>query len=378
MHKSALAVFAAFVVSVLFPSVGFSEDRIDRIESELEELKKENIDLKNRLKIIEAYKEEDELTAAELVKISGYADAEYHITDEEGENDNFRIRHLSLIFEKKFEKEWKLFSEVEFEDAPLIESTHTDNQAATVQGKLFVEQVYIEYLHGMDMDLRFGRFLTPAGIWSIYHYYPYVTTQTRPLLVRNIFPHVSDGIQLRKSLRLLGSTLGTSLYVANGSGNPGRTDRNENKGVGLRLNYSLDFLSDFQFGASYFGETDNDDVKTDSYGLHTKMSYLRTELQAEYAIRENDPSDADSYHTSSSYVQLAYDITNWTLAGRYDWYEENSSYGDYQYRYTGALNYHFAHNVVGKAEYNRNEFDSTETKDYNEIILSIVVAIGDL
>jgi hypothetical protein len=368
-------MLAALVLSVLVPSIGFSEDRIDRIERELEELKKENKELENRLITVEAFKEEDESVTAELIKISGYADAEYYITEQEGENNKFRVRHFSIFFETNIEEKWKLFSEVEFEDAPFIESQHTTDVAEVVQGKFYVEQVYTEYQG--EVDLRFGRFLTPAGIWSIYHYYPYVATQERPLHIRNIFPQVSDGIQLSKSLRLFDTTLDTHFFVANGSGNPGRTDRNENKGVGFRLNYSIDILSDCQFGASYYDETDNDDVKRNSYGLHTKMSYLNTELQAEYAIRNNDPPDADSYDNLGFYVQLAYDLANWTLAGRYDWYDsDNSVSGNDQLRYTGALNYHFAHNVVGKAEYNSNEFDSSTIKDYDEIILSIVVAMG--
>ena len=59
---------------------------------------------------------------SDLVKISGYADAELRITSNKNDNNSFRIRHLSLFFSKKVQEKWQFFSEIEFEDAPKIES----------------------------------------------------------------------------------------------------------------------------------------------------------------------------------------------------------------------------------------------------------------
>lgn len=379
MRLFQLCVFSFFAVAIAFPSPSFSqEDRLERLEKEMQELKQENESMKKRLDSVEADGEEIKHgfgRLSSLVEVSGYADVEFYLTDQENENNRFRIRHLSLFFTKDIQPAWKIFTEIEYEDAPFIESQHTSDAAQTVQGKLFVEQMYIEYHPSVDWDLRFGRFLTPAGIWNIYQYPPFVPTQSRPLMVRNIFPQVSDGIQLRNSYSINGTVLDTRLYAANGSGNPGRLDRNENKGVGAMLNLDV---SGLWAGASYYREKDNQDVVRNSYGAHLLWNIAPWTLQAEYAIRHNAPESARTFNDKGFYAQLACDIGKWTLAGRYDWYDPNDTVSTADlYRYTGAINYHFAHNVIGKAEYNRNDFEDG-TKDYNEVILSVVVAMGDL
>lgn len=365
------------------PSKAWPQDdgeRLNRIEGEVNELKKENQALKNRIDNVEADDEETRHSLgvlSRLVDVSGYADAEYTLTDQKSENSKFRIRHLSLFFTKDIQKEWKLFTEVEFEDAPRIESNTAADTVSRAQGTIFVEQMYIQYHPAINWDVRVGRFLTPAGVWSIYHYPPYVPTQTSPLLYKVIFPEVSDGVQLRNSFSLGNSTIDTHLYLANGSGNPGAADRNENKAVGARAN--LDVLNGLSAGLSYYREKDNKDVMKNSYGVHLLYDYMNFKFQAEYAIRHNRPVNARSFNDAGSYAQVSYDTGKWTLAGRLDWYDSNVALANTsQFRYTGAVNYHFAHNVVGKAEYNRNTFKDPVTKDFNEAILAIVVAIGDL
>ncbi|MBI5642377.1 MAG: porin [Deltaproteobacteria bacterium] len=353
---------------------------VNTLEKEIQNLKKENSDLKERVDAIEA--DDEELkhgigSLSKLVEVSGYADAEFFLTGQEGENNKFRIRHLSLFFTKEIQTQWKLFTEIEFEGAPRIESNTATDTVKSSQGTIFVEQMYIEYHPAVSWDMRFGRFLTPAGIWSIYHYPPYVPTQSAPLIFKVIFPEVSDGVQLRNSFTLKDSALDTHLYLSNGSGNPGRLDRNENKGVGLRIN--SDLLAGFSTGASYFREQDNDGTWKNSYGVHLLYGYSAVKFQAEYELRHNSPEGEDSFNDLGGYLQLAYDIGKWTLAGRYDWYDSSSKISDNtQSRYTGAINYHFGHNVIGKFEVNRNKFDAQSIQDYNEAILGIIVAIGDL
>lgn len=377
--------FLISALSVVFmlaaPPAQAQDDRMDRLEKEVEGLKKENEALKNRVDAVEGEGEEIKHglgVLSKLVEVSGYADTEFTFTDNENENNRFRIRHLSLFFTKDIQKEWKLFTEIEFEDAPRIESNIASDVVNKSQGTIFVEQMYIEYHPKVTWDLRFGRFLTPAGIWSIYHYPPYVPTQTGPLFYKVIFPEVSDGVQLRNSFTVMDSALDTHLYVANGGGNPGRLDRNQNKAAGFRLNYAL--LGGVSAGASYYRDKDNSDVMRNSYGAHLLAYYGPSlKIQAEYALRHNKPEGSDSFYDKGFYVLAAYDIDKWTVAGRYDWYDENSSDPKKdQYRYTGALNYHFAHNVVAKAELSRYLFDDPAKKDFNEFILAIVVAIGDL
>lgn len=347
------------------------------VEKEVERLRKENDEIRKRLDAIELDNEETRHgfgLLSKFVEVSGYADAEFYLTDRDSENSRFRVRHLSLFFLKDIQEDWKLFTEIEYEDAPFIESAHSADTAASVQGKLFVEQMYIEYHPRLAWDVRFGRFLTPAGIWSIYHYPPFVPTQERPLMVRRIFPQVSDGVQARYSHSFGEAVVDAHLYAANGAGNPGRLDRNENKAVGARVNLAR---GPWWAGASAYTEKDNGGATRAALGLHLLADYSPFKLQAEYQYRDNDLDAGADFIDRGFYAQAMYDIGRWTLAARYDWYDPDSSSAAADlFRYTGALNYRFAPNVVGKAEYNRNVVEGGE--DYNEAIFSIVVAIGDL
>jgi len=373
------SLFFILFLSLAFAPFVFAQDGAGggSVERELEMLRLENEAIKKRLDAVELDGEETKHNLGALsrfVEVSGYADAEFYLTDNDSENSRFRVRHLSLFFLKDIQDEWKLFTEIEYEDAPLIESAHSTDDPATVQGKLFVEQMYIEYHPDLAWDVRFGRFLTPAGIWNIYHYPPYVPTQERPLMVRKIFPQVSDGVQARYSHSFGGPVLDTHLYAANGAGNPGRLDRNENKAIGARVNLEY---GPWWAGASVYGERDNAGIKRSAWGLHLLANYSPFKFQAEYQYRVNDTVSDDGFIDRGFYAQAMYDIEKWTLAARYDWYDPDSGIENADmFRYTGAVNYHFAENVIAKAEYNRNDLEDGE--DFNEAIFSIVVAIGDL
>lgn len=350
-----------------------NQERIKELEAKTHELQRMLEEIENES--LEA----QESLVSDFVNISGYADAELRISTNDNDNNSFRIRHLSLFFSKRVQKNWLFFSEIEFEDAPVIESIHDADVAGTVQGKILIEQVYIEYQPQLGLELRFGRFLTPAGIWNIFHYYPYVPTQTRPIFIRKIFPEYSDGIQIRRAFNMANTSFDSHLFISNGSGNPGRLDRNNEKAVGARLNFSKDILDGLDAGISLYSDFDNNKSRNNSYGFHLKLAHKDFNLQAEYASRNNSPAAGSDFNNSGLYTQLSYDFNKLTFAGRYDWYDlsDEISNND-QTRYTAALNYHFAHNVVGKIEFNVNDYEDPAEEDYNELITSIVIAIGDL
>ncbi|MBI5561637.1 MAG: porin [Deltaproteobacteria bacterium] len=369
---TAMLATAALTISLSLPGPCAAEekpaasaDRLDAVEREVKALKEENAGLKKRVEDAELSDDEFKqnlLGLSNLVDISGYADAEYIITNQQDENNRFRLHHLSLFFSKDVQKDWKFFSEVEFEDAPRVESNTASDTIKKSQGVIFVEQMYLQYHPRFDWDVRVGRFLTPAGYWSIYHYPPYVPTQRYPLFFKVMFPEVSDGLQLRKSVPLGEMTMDTHIYAANGSGNSGNGDRNNNKAAGARVN--LDVISGLSTGLSYYREKDNLDSMNSTYGAHLVVSHKAFKVQTEYIRRHNRPKSTGAFNDESWYGQLSYDVGQWTLAGRYDWYDpDNTIAGNCLYRYTGALNYHVTHNVVGKAEYNRNLFEDRSKKE---------------
>lgn len=369
-----LAVTATEVAAKAPPTTVKKTESIDKLADE-----KFSMDtFQERIRELESSQEETISRLDSSVKVGGYASVEYGFTNDQARSSGFRVRNFSLFFSKAIQKNWQLFSELEFEDAPFIRSNPNNNAISTVQGKFLVEQMYIKYHPSVRWDIVAGRYLTPFGIWNVYHYDPYVPTQRRPLMLRVLFPVYSDGVQFRYSFNPGLGLINSELYLANGTGNSGRFDRNVSKAIGGKINITPNFLTDMNFGASIFRDKDNLNVTRTTYGLHMLARYHDLALQAEFAHRVNNPLNALGYRDVSAYAQLSYDFDRWTVAARYDWLNVNSRLPlSNSYRYTGAVNYHFWHNVIGKIEYNRNRFDNPVIKDFQEVILSLAVAIGD-
>ncbi len=268
MFRGFLTVFSvvAFLVAFQRPSAA---EPLDQLSHDVETLKKENEQLKERVKNLEVKDEEDSFTEKKKVTISGYADVEYDFTNQPGVNDHFSINHLSLFFSEKLKKEWSLFSEVEFSGGTNFQSNSNSDTVATAQGGISVEQMYIKYRPAPEFEVSLGRFLTPAGIWLIYHYPPFVPTQQQPLFIGINFPSYSDGLKLGYTFGVFDSTVDAQVYVANGSGNGGTNDRNSNKPVGGRLDVTTDiFANKLEYGASYLSQVDNTGMYQNAFGAH--------------------------------------------------------------------------------------------------------------
>ena len=142
------AIFCALLVTGLTPSAwaAVTNDDFSLLEEEVNSLK------------------EAKDTAT---KISGYVDAEYiNDTRDSATIDDkygFRLHHLSLFVTKKFNQDWKFFSEVEYEDGTFIDS---DPSAPGQSGSVYAEAVNIDYQWRPSQYVRVGRDFTPAGIWS--------------------------------------------------------------------------------------------------------------------------------------------------------------------------------------------------------------------
>lgn len=375
-----LTIFAAVALLIAFQRPSVAEP-LDQLYQDVETLKKENELLQDRLKNLEVQNEEDSFTEKKKVTISGYSDIEYDFTNQPGVNDHFSLNHLSLFFSEKLLKEWSLFSEVEFSGGTGIQSNTASDTVAASQGGISVEQMLIKYRPAPELEFALGRFLTPAGLWLIYHYPPFVPTQQQPLFLQNIFPGFSDGLKLDYTFNAFDSTVDAQVYVSNGSGNPGSIARNSGKSIGGRLDLTTDISDNrLEYGASFLSATDSTGMYQNSYLAHLKFNLRALGLQTEYAARQNMALGASSnFWDAGYYAQGTYDINKWTLAARWDWYNSDmqTALND-QYVYTGAVNYHFSHSLVGKVEFDQYNFSNPSMGNYYATIVSLAVALGDL
>ena len=338
------------------------------LAAEVDDLKRDLEGIQNRLEVLEAEDEQTTQALADLMEIAGYGDVEYKITDQKGKNNEFRVHHLSLFFIKRIGDRWRMFSEIEYEDGP---------NTAKDEGKIFVEVFTLEYYLNQYLNFRLGRFLTPAGIWNVDHYPPFVLTQERPQHIRKIFPQLNDGLQLLGSTHVSNVNTDYILYVSNGQGNTGHGDGNEDKALGARLKFGLPFLSQAEVGTSYYREEQNDKTDFKAAGADLFLSWRNVRLQAEYAKGFFDPSPGKGDQRIGYYGQLEYDLKNWTLGYRYDWYDPSTETdNDRKTINTLALNYHFTPYVVGKVEHHFEDPQDKAKDSYNLTILSIAIYLG--
>jgi hypothetical protein len=315
----------------------------------------------------------------QMFSISGYTDIEYVSSTQEGTEAGFRLHHLSLFFEKQIEEKWRFFSEIEYEDAPRFEAEDAVWKGDT-SGKIFAEAVNLSFTWRPDASFRMGRFFTPAGIWSVDHYPPFVPTQERPLHVRNIFPQVFDGVMLYGTRPAGGGFVKYDLYYGNGEGNPGKRDRNADKAAGLNVSLLLPLLKHTELGATYYRDpqdSKNANADKTAFGGHAKIKVGSFAFQGEYARGELKPVVGADYRTSGFYTQFLYDLRDWTVGYRHSLYNANLTGANALVDDTLFVNYHVSHNIVLKLEHHRFDYDDETKDDYHTTIASVVAYLGN-
>ncbi|MEE9354868.1 MAG: hypothetical protein V3U75_04690 [Methylococcaceae bacterium] len=379
----ALAYSFCFTSVLAVPTVswGVSDLEVRELLNEVNELKREVKQLKsNQDRIVVQQKETVEEQRAEveevleeveatnsvldyLPRVSGYADVEYKMSDKNGANDGFRIHHLSLFFTKQWSEKWRFFSEIEYEDGPKFEGD-------TADGKIFVEAVNIDYLWRPEAMIRLGRFFTPAGLWSVDHYPPFVPTQDRPLHVRKIFPQLIDGASVFGSFNLADTNafLNYNVFVGNGEGNTGHNDDNSKKAVGGKLSFVLPFLDHAELGGTAYHDGLNNGDDKFAIGAHGIFKQSNFTLQGEYATANINAQSGSDHSDYGYYAQLFYDWSDFTFGGRHDFLDRK---GVDRTRETLFLNYHVNSNLVLKYEQHWDDFDSGK-EDSTSAIFSIV------
>jgi len=322
---------------------------------------------------------------SDSMTISGYTDVEYSYADLAHYSPGFRLHHFSLFFEKVLSEKWHFFSEIEYEDAPLYDANAQNQPPSSgalgqvvdeANGRIFLEALSIDYLLGNKYNLRVGRFFTPAGIWSIDHYPPFVPTQRLPAHIRKIFPQVVDGAQLRASKLYKNVFIDYTLYFGNGEGNTGKGDANATKAIGAKIDVAPPWWDISEVGGSLYRDTTNDKTDKEVFGLHARFKRKPFRIQGEYANGQYKPLNGGVYHRRGYYGQFLYDVNLWTFGYRYDYYDPDDSPQATAARNSLIVNYHFNKDIVLKLEQHYVDFQDAAVEDFTETIASMAVYLG--
>jgi hypothetical protein len=368
-------IYIALLGCLLLPRLGMSatledvDQRLKKLEGDVELTREEADDTASRFK--------------NSLSVSGYADTELVATnDPNGKKSGFRIHHFSVFMKKQVSDNLRFFSETEWEDGPF-------SDAGFGAGAIFVEALNFNYQWRPDTDIRLGRFFTPAGIWSIDHYPPFVLTQELPQHIRRIFPSVVDGAALSGHHSIGSAFVNYDMYVGNGETPTfdGSQDANATTAAGLRVNTSLPIAQQFDLGFTLYHDKlaidpfddptfTADGPKKNARGVHAKIREGAIGFQTEYAKGNYGATvfTPAAYNSKGYYAQLSYDINKWTLGYRYDSFNPQSTVAQNGTKINSAIvNYHVSKNVVLKWEHHRANLEDTTKKDYYRSIASIAV-----
>lgn len=128
-------------------------------------------------------------------KLGGYSSASINIPRQN--STQFQLDDISLMLSWENDGRLKFFSELELE-RPLTwnEDKHFNSKNSYVD----LERLYLDYNLSDKVNIRGGRFLTPAGRWNLLHAAPLVWTTTRPLATSYLFPTAVNGLMLHGSV----------------------------------------------------------------------------------------------------------------------------------------------------------------------------------
>lgn len=135
----------------------------------------------------------DEAASSDF-SFGGYSSAGIQIAP--GGEASAALNEISLIIGWDGGGRWKFFTELELEK-PFTwrEGTPVTSKYAYVD----VERLYADFNITGGLNLRGGRFLTPAGRWNLLHAAPLVWTATRPGATERLFPLALNGVMLHGS-----------------------------------------------------------------------------------------------------------------------------------------------------------------------------------
>jgi hypothetical protein len=257
------------------------------------------------------------------VTVGGYGEITYN--QPESKNGELDVQRLVLLFGYKFSDKVQFVTEIELE--------HVE--------EVFVEQAFVQYKLGENINARGGLMLIPMGITNEFHEPTTFNGVERPSIDGSIVPTTWREIGVGVQGRFNEISLGYQAYIFNGFrsvngtkvlGGSNGLRNGRQKGIkstvdSPNLSAKVDYygLPGLRIGlAGYFGRTQvEDDVeKIDGtsigismVGLDARYAYKRITARGQFI--HASLSDTEDYNTLYS-ADLGSTLQGWYLEGAYN------------------------------------------------------------
>lgn len=156
----------------------------------------------------EALSETEPVTFMDGFSLGGYSSATLAIP--RTRSAEAAVDDISLILRWENDSRFKFFGELELE-RPV--TWNEDERFSHKHAYLDLERLYLEYNLSEKLNLRAGRFLTPAGRWNLLHAAPLVWTTSRPLVTSRLFPASTNGLMLYGSVPMQNKAFEYTFFV---------------------------------------------------------------------------------------------------------------------------------------------------------------------
>lgn len=174
LYRSITAVFSLALLSVSGTGVSFAAEVSNKqLESEIEQLKKQNDEITERLDAVTTMLEETAASPEAAKKkhssaVGGYGELHYNNLDNNNptgtDKNQVDFHRFVLMFQHDFNERIRFFSELELEHT-LVEDTADGSNSGAIE----LEQGYIEFDFSNTQSTRAGLFLIPVGIINETH-----------------------------------------------------------------------------------------------------------------------------------------------------------------------------------------------------------------
>lgn len=225
------------------------------------------------------------------------------------------LNEVSLIVRWEGDSRFKFFGELELE-RPL---SWNDNTRFNHKSAYFdLERLYFDYNLSEKLNLRAGRFLTPAGRWNLLHAAPLVWTNTRPLVTSRLFPASTNGLMFYGSVPIQNQAFEYTFFVETLKDQIQDNDEIRFRDVG-GARFTLNSRANLGLTLMTLRETDPRSTSYRLVGLDFMRQFSRLELSGEGYFRF---SDSGSDGGSGAFLQSAYQLGHdWVALARLETFQ---------------------------------------------------------
>jgi hypothetical protein len=218
---------------------------------------------------------------------------------EESEPAQVELGDAGLLLRYELTPTLAFFNETALDDVvTLVESSGLERGSRI----LLLERLYLDWSPDPHLTVRFGKFLTPFGIWNVIRRAPLTWTVDRPVATQSAFAEHTTGLGLLYQTTRHGWTFDATAYgQAQDELVRGASDTSASAAAGGRV------VAGHGVGPAYLGwglsgtafENEDTDLWEDSYGTDFDLTLWGNQLTGEFAysrLRERDASHEWSFY----------------------------------------------------------------------------------